>query len=213
MAAPAVRLTYGEAIGGHMGFEQVLNTFRRALTLDSGAYEEIRDNPSYTWYSVGLLVIAVLLAAIGAWLWAETVADFTPDGWFLDTVILGTIFTLALMAAGIAVMYFVVTQALRVSVPTVDGFIRVVALGHVSYAFGLLVFLPEIGFAFGLLAIAFAFFDTVFALRSAYPAVTPWNATVVVTLGMLVWLALIPIFSDFPDNNFVTGPFVYSLFE
>jgi hypothetical protein len=215
MAAPPARLTYGEQEEDHMGFEQVINTFRRALTLDSAAYEEIRDNPAYTWYSVGLLVIAVLLAAIGAWLWAETVDVFssTPDGWFLDTVILGTIFTLALMAAGIAVMYFVMTQALRIAVPTVDGFIRVVALGHVSYAFGLLVFLPEIGFAFGLLAIAFAFFDTVFAIRSAYPAISPWNTTVVVTLGMLVWLALIPIFSDYPDNNFVTGPFVYALFE
>jgi hypothetical protein len=196
-----------------MAVEQVVRTFRRALTLDGSAYEEIRDNTSYTWYSLAAAGIAIILAAIGAWLWAETVYDYSPDGWFFDTVFLGTIFTAALMAAGLGVMYAVLSQVLRETIPTTDGFIRVAALGHVSYAVSALVFLPEIGFAFGLLAIAFVFFDTVFAIRSAYPSVSPWNATVAVTLGMLVWLALLPIITGSPDNNWVTGPFVYGLLE
>jgi len=193
--------------------EHVVNTFRRALTLDGTAYEEIRDDPSYTPYSLAAAGIAILLAAIGAWLWAGTVDITVPDGWFLDTVILGTIFTAALMAAGVGVMYVVLSQVLRQAIPTPDGFVRVTALGHVSYAVALLVFLPQIGFGLSLLAIAFVFFDVCFAIRSAYPTVTRWNATVAVSAGMFVWLALLPIFSDFPDNNFVTGPFVYSLFE
>ena len=163
--------------------DQVVHTFRRALTLDATAYEEIRDNPAYTPYSVAATGIAILLAAIGAFLWAETIADSVPDGWFFDTIILGTIFTAALMAAGLGVTYVVLTQFLRESIPTPDAFIRVAALGYVSYAVALLVFLPQIGFAFGLLAIAFVFFDTVFAIRSAYPAVSPWNATVAVVAG------------------------------
>jgi hypothetical protein len=196
-----------------MAAEQAIRTMQRALMLDGSAYEEIRDDKSYTPYTVGAAGVAVLLAAIGAWLWAETIADNTPDGWFFDTVIVGTIFTAALMAAGLGVMYVVLSQVLRETIPAPDAFVRVAALGHVSYAVAVLVFLPELGFGFGLLAIAFVFFDTVFAIRSAYPAVSPWNASVAVTLGMAVWLALLPIFSDAPDNNFVTGPFVYSLFE
>jgi hypothetical protein len=215
MAQLPRRSTYGEAKGGSSmaTADHVFNTFRRALTLDGSAYEEIRDDPSYTPYSIAAAGIAILLAAIGAWLWADTVADATPGGWFLDTVVLGTIFTAALMAAGLGVMYVVLTQVLREAIPTPDGFVRVAALGHVSYAVALLVFLPQVGFGFGLIAIAFVFFDTVFAIRSAYPSVSAWNATVAVSLGMAVWLALLPMFSDAPDNNFVTGPFVYSLFE
>jgi hypothetical protein len=214
MHPSGARSTYGYDKGRDlMAAEQAVHTIRRALMLDSAAYEEIRDDKSYTPYSLGAALLAVLLAAIGAWLWAETVYDYSPDGWFFDTIILGTIFTAALMAAGVGVMYVVLTQVLRESIATPDGFVRVAALGHVSYAVALLVLLPEIGFGLGLLAIAFVFFDTMFAIRSAYPSVSPWNASVAVTLGMLVWLALIPILSDAPDNNFVTGPFVYSLFE
>ena len=193
--------------------DQAFNTIRRALMLDASAYEEIRDNSAYAVYAIAAACVAVLLAAIGAFLWAETVYDFSPDGWFFDTVILGTIFTIVLMAVGIAVMYGVLTQALRETIPTLDGFARVAALGHVSYAFALLIFLPEIGFAFGVLAVAFVFFDTVFAIRSAYPSIGAWHTTVAVTIGMLVWLALLPILTSSPDNNWVTGPFVYSLFE
>jgi hypothetical protein len=214
MLASGARSTYGNGQRRTtMAAEQAINTMRRALTLDSAAYEEIRDDKSYTPYTLGATAIAVLLAAIGAWLWAETVADYSPDGWFFDTVILGWIFTAALMAAGIGVTYLLLTQVFRETIPTADGFVRVAALGHASYAFALLVFLPELGFAFGVIAIAFVYFDTVFAIRSAYPAISPWNAVVAVALGMFVWLALIPILSDTPDNNFVTGPFVYSLFE
>jgi hypothetical protein len=117
------------------------------------------------------------------------------------------------MLAGIGLMYVMLTQALRESVPTLDGFFRVTLLAHVSYAAALLVFVPELGFAFGLLAVAFVYFDTVNAIRAAYPLVGVFNAVIAVTAGVAVWLILVPLITGSPDNNWVTGPFVYSLFE
>ena len=196
-----------------MAIEQTLKRFQRAFMQDYSVYEEVRDDATFTRYVAAGVAIAVLLAGIGAWLWAETINEYTPDGWFVDTVIIGTLFTVILFAVGIAVMYFMLTQVLRETIPTLDGFCRVAALGHVSYMAALLVFIPELGFAFGLLAIAFVYFDTVTGIKSAYPSVSMLNAVVAVTLGVAVWLVLLPIITGSPDNNWVTGPFVYSLFE
>jgi len=196
-----------------MAIEQALTRFRRAFMQDYSVYEEVRDDATFTPYVAAGVAIAVLFGGIGAWLWAETINDHTPDGWFFDTVIIGTIFTVILFAAGIAAMYFLLTQVLRETVPTLDGFIRVAALGHLSYAAALLVFIPEFGFAFGLLAVAFVYFDTITGIKSAYPSVGMLNTVVAVTVGVAVWLVLLPIITASPDNNWVTGPFVYSLFE
>ena len=196
-----------------MPTEQIITRIRRAFMQDYSVYEEVRDDTGYTVYGLVSAAVAVLLAAIGAWLWADTVSDYKPDGWFVDTVILGTVFTLVLFAIGIGVMYLVLTQLLHETVPSLEGFCRVAALAHVSYAAALLIFIPEIGFAFGLLAVAFVYFDTIMGVRAAYPAVSAWNAVVAVTAGVAVWMIFLPLISDSPDNNWVTGPFIYSLFE
>jgi len=191
-----------------MPTEQIITRIRRAFMQDYSVYEEVRDDAGYTVYGVASAAIAVLLAAIGAWLWAETVAEHTPDGWFVDTVILGTLFTAVLFAIGIGVMYLVLTRLLNETVPSLDGFFRVAALAHVSYAAALLIFIPEIGFAFGLLAVAFVYFDTIMGVRAAYPAVSAWNAVVAVTAGVAVWAIVLPLISG-SDNAYVTGPFVH----
>jgi hypothetical protein len=196
-----------------MPTEQIFSRIQRAMMLDPRAYEEARDDATFTPFAVGAAVLAVFLAAIGAWLWAETVLSVTPDGWFVDTVILGFIFTVVLFLVGVGVMYVILTQLLREEVPSLDAFFRVVLLGHIGYAVALLVFIPEIGFAFGLLAVAFVYFDTIFGIRAAYPNAGTFNVALAVTIGVLVWAFLIPLIADFPDNNWVTGPFVYSLFE
>jgi len=194
-----------------MPTEQIIARIRRAFMQDYSVYEEARDDAGYTVYGLASAAVAVFLAAIGAWLWGETVADSAPDGWFSDTVILGTLFTAVLFAIGIGVMYLVLTQFLRETIPSLDGFYRVAALAHVSYAAALLIFIPEIGFAFGLLAVAFVYFDTIMGIRTAYPAVSAWNSVVAVTAGVAVWAVVLPLITSSPHDNWVTGPFIYGL--
>jgi hypothetical protein len=196
-----------------MPTEQIFSRIQRAMMLDPRAYEETRDDATFTPYALAAAAIAVFLAALGAWLWAETVLSVTPDGWFVDTVILGFMFTAFLFLAGIGVTYAVLTQVLREEIPSIDGFLRVALVGHLGYAVSFLVFIPEIGFAFGLLAVAFVYFDTIFGIRASYPNAGTFNVALAVTIGVLVWAFLIPLISDYPDNNFVTGPFVYSILD
>jgi len=195
-----------------MTFELVIARIRQALMLDVAAYEETRDDSQFTPFAIGAAVIAVLLAAIGAWLWADTIPNSKPSGWFVDTMILGTLFTIVLFLIGIAVIYLLLSQVFGEEM-TPDGLVRVVTLTHIPYALSLFVFVPAIGFAFGLLAIAAMFYYTIFGIRAAYPNVDNLRAMIAVLVGFAVWAIIIPIISDAPDNNWVTGIFVYSLYE
>ena len=196
-----------------MPTEQIFTRIRRAMMLEASAYEEARDDATFTPYALVAAAVAVILAAVGAWLWAETVLETTPDGWFVDTILLGTLFSAVLLLVGIGVMYVVLTRALGETVASPDGFLRVALLGHLGYAVSLLIFIPELGFAFALLAMAFVFYDTSFGIRSAYPAMRQMNVVIAVTAGLAAWMIILALFSSFPDNNWATGPFVYSLFE
>ncbi len=193
-----------------MPTQQIIDRIRRALSLDQAAFEEARDDTAFTPVVVGLAAAAVVLAALGAWLFGETVLDFTPDGWFVDTFVLGSIFTVLLFVAGVAVTYVVLTQVYREAI-TPDALVRIAALGYLPFALGLLVFIPEIGFGFGILSIAAMFFYTVFGLRAAYPAVEPLRVVVAVLLGFAVWGMILPLVGELPNDNFATGVFVFGL--
>ncbi len=193
-----------------MTFDQVIARIRRALMLDESVFAEVREDVSFTLFSIGCTAIGVLLAAIGAWLWADTVLSSTPDGWFMDTVVLGTIFTTVLMIIGVIVMYFILSQAFAEKIQ-VDAFLRVAALAHLPFALGLLIFIPEIGFALGLAAIIATFHYVVFAIRAAYPDIGPKRVILAVLIGFAVWAVVLPLISGYPDNNWATGIFVYSL--
>ena len=193
-----------------MPTQEFINRIRRALSLEQAAFEEIRDDAAFTPFAAGLAAVAVLLAALGAWLFGETVLDFKPDGWFVETFILGSIFTILLFLAGVAVTYVVLAQVYRETIAP-DAFARIASLGYLPFALGLLVFIPEIGFGFGILSIAAMFFYTVFGLRAAYPAIDSLRIVVAVLLGFAVWATILPLIGEFPDSNFATGIFVFGL--
>ena len=193
-----------------MPTQQIIDRIRRALSLDQAAFEEIRDDAAFTPYAAALAAAAVLLAALGAWLFGETVLTFTPDGWFVDTFILGSIFTILLFMAGVGVTYVVLAQVYRETIAP-DALVRIVTLGYLPFALGLLVLIPEIGFGFGILSIAAMFFYTVFGLRAAYPAIEPLRIVVAVLLGFAVWGMILPLIGELPNNNFAAGVFVFGL--
>jgi hypothetical protein len=195
-----------------MTFELVIARIRQAMMLDVAAYEETRDDSQFTPFAIGAMVVAVLLAAIGAWLFGDTILNVKPSGWFVDTMIFGTIFTIVLFLIGVAVIYLVLSQVFGEEM-TPEGLVRVVTLTHLPYALGLFIFLPGLGFAFGILSIAAMFYYTVFGIRAAYPAVDNLRAMIAVLAGFAVWAIVIPLISDGPDNDWATGIFVYSLFE
>lgn len=197
-----------------MAIELVIARLRRALLLDPTAFEEARDDVAFTPYALGALAIAVLIAGFGAFLWSETVlsSSFDTDGWFFDTFILGSIFTILLFLAGIAITYVMLTQVYKESM-TPDALARVVAIGYLPFGVGALVLIPEIGFAFGILSIAAMFFYSIAGIRAAFPGVDDMKALISVTAGFAVWACILLLISDGGSDNFATGVFVHGLFD
>ena len=190
-----------------MTFEQVISRIRRALMLDETVFVEVRDDIAFTLFALASAAIAVLIGGIGSFLWGKVVLDSTPDGFLLDTIVLGSIFLLFLWLIGLIVTYLVLSQLYGEKV-TSDGFARVGLLCHVPFALSLLVFLPEIGFGFGVLTIAAMFFYINFGLRAAYPDIDPLRLMVSVLAGFAVWTMFLPILTS-PGNAFAPGTFIF----
>lgn len=192
-----------------MTTELLLERLRRLLTLDPTLFPEVRDDRSFTTAAAALAAAAVLMGGLGAFLYGETVLDFSPDNWFVETVLLGSIFTFVLLAASISVVYLALSQLYGLNV-TLDGLGRVLALCYTLYAVSFFVFLPEIGFTFGLLSVAAMFYYSVAGVRGAVPEATPVSALVAIGAGFAVWITIMTLVAE-PGDNFFNGPFVYSI--
>jgi hypothetical protein len=195
-----------------MNSDLILSRLRRVALLDTAVFTEIAEDRQFTSVSVVCALIGVLLAALGAVLYAETVLDFRPDGWLVDTLILGSLFTVLLFAAAGALIYVILLQVYRVNVEP-ERLGRVLGVAFGAYGLGFFVFLPEVGFAAGLISIALTFYYAVAAVRAIVPARNELPVVVAVTSGFTLWIALMALLSNPPDNHFYTGVFVYSIFD
>lgn len=189
----------------------ILSRLRRMLLLDSNVFTEVYDDRRFTTIVAGLMGAAVFIAGLGAYLYGETVLDYRPDDWFLDTVILGSLFTIILFAVGITVSYLVLAQVFSIAV-TLDGLARVLAMTYTIYALGFFVFLPEIGFTFGALSIAAMLYYAVYGVRAVTPNSSAGAALVATGAGFVVWITVLALISD-PGDNFFTGAMVYSVWD
>lgn len=193
-----------------MAIDQLIARLRRAMLLDATAFEEARDDATFTPLALGAAAVAVFLAGIGTFLWSAIVIDDTGDI-FVEATILGSIFLILLWLAGIAISYVVLTQVYRESVAP-DALARVMAIGHVPFAVGLLIFIPGIGFAFGLLSVALLFFYTMYGVRAAFPAIDPFRVLVSVVAGFAVWTLILPLLTSSGDA-FAPGVFIFEVTE
>ncbi len=192
-----------------MTSDLILSRLRRLIVLDTSVFPEVRDDRSFTLIVAGLAAGAVVMGGLGAFLYGQTVLEFTPDNWFLETAVLGSIFTMILLAAAIALTYLVLAEVFKAQV-TLDGLGRVLALSYTAYALSFFVFLPEVGFTFGVLSIAAMFYYAVSGVRAAAPEASAGAAALSVGAGFVLWITVMALISE-PGDNFFNGPFVYSI--
>lgn len=190
--------------------EQFLAVLKRALTLEEGAWVELRDNTSFTGICGGLAASVALLGGLGAWLWGEFNLTSTPDGFFVDTVIMGTIFTLLLLAGWFVVTYVILVQVFRATI-ALDALIRVFAVAIVPLALGFLVFIPELNFWIALSSITFTLGLLAFALRAAF-SVTRMQAIQATFAGFAVFAIVLSLLIT-ANDIFATGAFVFEATE
>ena len=193
-----------------MQIDQVIARLRRAMLLDATAFEEARDDAAFTPYALAAAAIAVLIGGIGSFLWGTIILDDAGD-LIVEATILGSIFLVLLMLAGIAIGYVVLTQVYKEDVAP-DALARIMAVGSIPFALSFLVFVPGLGFAFGILSVALMFFYTIFGIRAAFPNIEPLRVMITVLAAFSLWAMILPLLTSASDA-FAPGVFVFEISE
>ncbi len=193
-----------------MKFDEVVARIRRALLLDGKAFEEARDDATFTPWALAAAAVSVLLAGLGAFLWSQVIVD-EAEGFFLEAFILGTFFLIVLWIFGMLVTWALLTWLYGETL-TWDGVMRVGCLGHLPFAVSLFVFVPGLAFAFGILAVAAMFFYTTYGLRAAYPKIGEFRIMVATLAGFALWVLLLTFLTSH-ERAFAPGVFVFEWSE
>lgn len=99
----------------HLDPRLVLERLLRLARLDTGVFDEVRDDERELAPALIVAAVSCLLAGFGSWMYWE-VRSPTPDGAFVNGFLLGSIFLGAMYAAAALIVYVVMVQFFRVHV-------------------------------------------------------------------------------------------------
>ena len=175
-----------------MTFSQVRRRAIGVASLDPGAYEDLRDDPAATVYAVGIVVIATVLAAVGGLLWAAISAtpppifDVDVPRFVLRSVVLGSIFQVALWVAWVAMTWFFLRYVFLHEDLQLQPLVRTMGFAFAPMALQILIVIPVLEFPIGLIAIGATVGCSVFAVRAASGA-TPGQAWLATVAGFVLF--------------------------
>ncbi len=190
---------------GGMDINALGQRLRRLLTMDTSVFDEVRTDAASTIPAVIVLVVSTLIAAIGGWFW-WILADFGASGKvFVQSVIVGTIISVAIWFVWVATTYVVLTQLFRARAD-IQELVRVMGFASAPLALMVLMFLPGVDFGIALLAIAMFFGTTVIAVQSATDA-PAGRALVATAAGFAVWAIVLGLITT-STKTWAPGIFV-----
>lgn len=165
--------------------QALTNRLMRLIRLDTTVFDEVRLDASATIPSIVVAVVSTFLAGIGGWLW-WMVSGFEESGDILiKSVILGSIFSVALWVAWVAIVYAILTQVFRAQAD-IQQLVRVMGMAAIPLALTVLMFIPQLDFGIGLASLALFFGLTNIAIQSATDA-SPGKVLVANFAGFAVW--------------------------
>ncbi len=164
---------------------------QRLAKLDTTVFAEIKDDPAALVPSVIVAVAATFIFGIGGWIW-WWLADFGDTGkMFLQSAILGTVFSLALWVVWVLVVYAILAQVFHEEAD-IQQLVRVMGLALAPLAIGVLMFIPKVDLGIALTAVALTFGLTNIAIRNVTPA-DPARVLVANAAGFAVWAIILSV--------------------
>ena len=142
---------------------------QRLFRLDTSVFDEVRQDPAATIPAVLVLTVATLLSGIGGWLWWSVQGYGDGGQVFIQSVIMGSIFSIALWIVWLLVAWVILTQVFR---EDADWHQMLRTMGMASAPLGLSIglFVPGIDFGVGLASIALLFGLTTIAIQATTAA-------------------------------------------
>jgi len=174
-------------------YQVLTSRLMRLVRLDTSVFDEVRLDASATIPSVVVAVVATFLAGLGGWLYWIISADVEAGSGdvLIKSAILGTVFSVALWAAWVFIVYAVLTQVFKAQAD-VQQLVRTMGMAAAPLALSLLMFIPEISFAIALASVVMFFGLTTLAILVTTNA-PPAQVMVANLAGFAVWAIVLTV--------------------
>ena len=179
----------------------------RMVFLDTGVFEEVRDDERELGSALIVAGGACLLAGLGAWLHWEGASD-TPPNAFINSFLLGSLFLAAMYGAAALLIYVLMVQFFRVQVDLL-AIVRTMGYAAAPLALSMGMFLPVLYPVFALMPLALLLVAMIYAVQAATGA-EPLQVVVSCLIGfgfMVLVLGVVAISSSGPDAPIGAGQF------
>ncbi len=204
---PASR--YLAALDAPLDWRRALSLHRQLLAGELGVIGEVARNESDTKPALAVLLLGVLVASLGAWLWVvidtrgATIAD--PA---LKVLLLGSIASLGAWALWLGLTWHALKSIFQVDIQLRD-LMRSMALvgGFAVWQFFMLA--GPASFAVGLIATIAGVLLTVLAVRAAAPEADDRAAIISVGVGFGVYALVLSLVADLTGVG--SGLFVHAI--
>ncbi|MCH8064330.1 MAG: hypothetical protein IIC90_00690 [Chloroflexi bacterium] len=168
-----------------LDFAILVDRLRRLLLLDTSVFDEVRHDPAATLPAVFVVTVSTALAGLGGWLWWLT-QDFPDSGQVLfESVVLGSVFSVALWIVWLFVAYVILTQIFREDADW-QQMLRTMGMAAAPLSLSLAMFIPGISFGVGLASVALFFGLTTIAIQST-TAAGPAHVLIANLAGFAIW--------------------------
>jgi hypothetical protein len=194
------RSSLGGAAGRHanqvIDARATLGRLRRLSRLDASVFSEVRDDPSQSLGAVLVAIAAIVLSAVGGWLWL--ISDF--DGLSTGRIVLREFFLGSLIAIALWSIWVVAAQTMLMTVfrrsTSRGALFRTMGYATLPAAGALFMVVPAVSFAVGLISVVAWFAASNAAIESAAPDASRREVLVANTAGFAAFAALSAVLAD-----------------
>ena len=183
----------------------LIERLQRVAQLDASVFDEVRADSRATAPALAVAVTSMLLMGVGGWLWWWASGLQSLDSVFVKTVVLGTLFSLALWLAWLLVVYLVLQRVEHVIVE-IEPMLRAAGFACAPLALGLLMVIPGISFGVGIMALGAWAVSTHTALRRA-TGVEGGALLLANVAGFGLWAIVMSLLAT-SSNQIAPGPFL-----
>lgn len=178
---------------------------RRLGVLDLSVLDEVGTDPRATFPSLAIAGGSMMLLGLGGWLWWLTSGLGDAGTVFVKSVIIGSLFSLALWLAWLVVVYVVLQRVAETAV-NVERLVRAAGMATAPLAIGLLMVIPGISFGVGLVAVGAWALTTQAAIERA-TGLAGRPVVIANAAGFAVWALAMSLLAT-STNQIAPGPFL-----
>lgn len=178
---------------------------QRVAQLDASVFDDIGSDTRATAPALLVAGTSMVLLGLGGWLWWWASGLGELDSVFIKTVVLGTLFSLALWLAWLLVVYVVLLRVAGVTVE-IEPMLRAAGFACAPLALGFLMVVPGISFGVGIMALGVWAVAMHTALRRA-TGVEGGALVLANAAGFGLWAVVMSLLAT-SSNQIAPGPFL-----